>query len=174
MNLRSPAAISAVPPSLRVFLQHFCNLRFGRRRIELEVALEDVVDYWRRRAAAMTAVLDDAGGGYSGMVLRRERDEPRVVLELLGRLVLGLVLARRSLVADDLRRAGLAAYDDVVEVLLVRRAAAAVDDVGHSILHVFERVGIDLHPVLDHRRISLGYVAVESFDVLHETRVCRG
>src|SRR5580704_2635165 len=150
MNLRSPAAISAAPPSLRVFVQHFCDLRLGRRRIELEVALEDVVDYGRRRAAAMTAVLDDAGGGDRGMILRRERDEPGVVLELLGRLVLGLVLARRSLVADDLRRPGLAAYDDIVEVRLMRGAAGAVDDVSHSILHVFERVGIDLHRSEEH------------------------
>src|SRR5271155_4226750 len=171
MNLRSPAAISAVPPSLRVFVQNFCDLRLGRRGVELEVALEGVVDYGPRRAAPMTAVLDDAGGGDRRMILRRERDEPGVVLELLGRLVLGLVLARRSLVADDLRRAGFAAYDDVVEVRLMRGAARAVDDVGHSILHVFERVGIDLHPVLDHRRISLGYVAVQSFDVLHELRL---
>src|SRR5271156_3131562 len=171
MNLRSPAAISAAPLSLRVFVQHFCDLRFGRRRIELEVALEDIVDYGRRRAAAMTAVLDDAGGGDRRMIFRRERDEPGVVLELLGRLVLGLVLARRSLVADDLRRAGLAAYDDIVEVRFVRGAAGAVDDVSHSILHVFERVGVDLHPVLDHRRIGLGDVAVQALDVLDELRL---
>src|ERR1700733_6988268 len=171
MNLRSPAAISAAPPSLRVFVQHFCDLRLGRRRIELEVALEYVLDYGRRRAAAVTAVLDDAGGGDRRMILRRERDEPGVVLELLGRLVLGLVLARRSLVADDLRRAGLAAYDDVVEVRLVRGAAGPGDDGGHPVLYVFERVGIDLHAGLDHRRISLGDIAVQSLDVLHELRL---
>src|SRR5580700_3289577 len=137
MYLRSPAAISAALLSL---VEHLRDFRFRRRRIELEVALEDVVDYGRRRAAAVTAVLDDAGGGDRRMILRRERDEPGVVLELLGRLVLGLVLARRSLVADDLRRAGLAAYDNVVEVRLVRGAAGAVDDIGHPIFHVFERV----------------------------------
>src|SRR5208282_6529468 len=136
MNLRSPAAISAVPPSLRVFVQHFCDLRLGRRRIELEVALEDVVNYGRRRAAAMTAVLDDAGRGDGRMILWRERDEPCVIFELLGRILvfLFLALADGSCATDDLGRAGLAAYDDIVEVRFVRGAAGAVDDVGHRVL----------------------------------------
>src|SRR5271169_6792816 len=114
MYLRPPA-ISAALLSLRA-VEHARDCGLRRRRIELEVALEDVVNHRRRRAAAMAAVLDDAGGGDSRMILGRERDEPRVILELLGRLVFGLVFARRTFVADDLRRAGLAADDDVVEM----------------------------------------------------------
>ena len=64
-----------------------------RRRIELEVALEDVVNHGRRRAAAMTAVLDDAGGGDGRMILGRERDEPCVVLVLVGRILVFFLLA---------------------------------------------------------------------------------
>src|ERR1035437_7092811 len=113
MNLRSPSAIRAALLSLRwrgVF-EHARYFRFGRGRIELEVALEDVVNHWRRRAAAMTAVLDDAGCGDGRMILWRKRDEPCVVLELIGRLVLFLTLADRSIAADDLSRAGFAAHD---------------------------------------------------------------
>src|SRR5271156_3031753 len=170
MYLRSPAAIRAALLSLRA-VEHARDCGLRRRRIELEVALEDVVDYGRRRAAAVTAVLDDAGRGDGRMILGRERDKPRVVLVLLRRiLVLFLFALAPTLVADDLRRAGLAAYDDVVEMGFVRGAAGAVDDVGHRVLHVLERVGIDLHSVLDHRRIRLGDIAVESFDVLDELR----
>src|SRR5208283_593231 len=108
MNLRSPPAIRAALLSLRwrgVF-ENARDFRFGRRRIELEVALEDVVNYRRRRAAAMTAVFDDAGCGDGRMILWRERDEPCMVLELLGRLVLLLLaLAGRTIAADDLGRA---------------------------------------------------------------------
>src|SRR5208337_1330730 len=171
MNLRSPAAIRAALLSLRVVFEHARDFRFRRRRIELKVALEDVVNYRRGRAAAVTAVLDDAGGGDGRMILGRERDEPCMVFELLGRLDLGLVFARRTLVADDLRGAGFAAYDDVVEMRLVRGAAGAVDNVGHRVLDVFKRVGIDLDSVLDHRRIRLGDIAVESLDVLDELRL---
>src|SRR5277367_6105397 len=100
MNLRSPAAIRlALLSSRAVFVfQHVRDCRFRRGRIELEVALEDVVNHRRRRAAAMAAVLDDAGGGDSRMILGRERDEPRVILKLLGSLVFGLVFARRTFV----------------------------------------------------------------------------
>src|SRR5208282_173458 len=172
MNLRSPPAIRAALLSLRwrgVF-EHARYLRFGRGRIELEVALEDVVNYRRRRAAAMTAVFDDAGCGDGRMILWRERDEPCVVLELVGRLVLLLALADRSIAADDLSRAGFAAYDDIVEMGFVRGTAGAVDDVGHRVLDDFQRAGIDLDSVFDHRRIRLGDVAVESLDVLDELR----
>src|SRR5271168_2551477 len=129
MNLRSPAAIRTALPSLRVVVQHPRDFGFRRRRIELEVALEHVVNHRRRRAAAMAAVLDDAGGCDGRIVLRCERDEPRVILELLRRFVFGLVLARRTFVADNLRGAGFTAYDDVVEMRLVRGAADAVEQV---------------------------------------------
>src|ERR1019366_8895436 len=172
MNLRSPSAIRAALLSLRwagVF-EHGLYFRLGRGRIELEVALEDVVNHRRRRAAAMTAVLDDAGCGDGRMILWRERDEPCVVLELVGRLVICLALADRSAAADDLGRAGFAAYDDIVEMGFVRGAAGAVDDVGHRVLDDFEVVRIDLDSVLDRRRIRLGDIAVESLDVLDELR----
>src|SRR5208283_3725008 len=118
MNLRLPAAIRPALLSLgwRAVFEHARYLGFRRGRIELEVALEDVVNYGRRRAAAMTAVLDDAGCGDGRMILWRERDEPCVVLELIGRLVLFLALAHRSIAADDLSRAGFAAHDDIVEM----------------------------------------------------------
>src|SRR5271166_5897198 len=133
MYLRSPAAISTAPLSLLV-VYHLRDFRFGRRRIELEVALEDVVDHRRRRAAAVTAVLDDAGGGDGRVILGRERDEPRVILVLVGRVLVLFVALAAALVADDLRGAGLAAYGDVVEMGLVRGATGAVDDVSHRVL----------------------------------------
>src|SRR5208283_2926494 len=122
MNLRSPAAIRAALLSLgwRAVFEHARYFRFRRGRIELEVALEDVVNHGRRRAAAVTAVLDDAGGGDGRMILGRERDEPCVVFELLRRLVILLALANGSIAADDLGRAGFAAYDDIVEMGFVR------------------------------------------------------
>ncbi len=82
----------------------------------------------------MTAVLDDAGCGDGRMILWRERDEPCMVLELSGRLVLCLALADRSITADDLSRASFTAHDDIVEMGFVRGTAGAVDDVGHSVL----------------------------------------
>src|ERR1700678_1342224 len=143
MYLRPPA-ISAALLSLRA-VEDARDRGFRRRRVELEVALEDVVNHGRRRAAAMPAVLDDAGRGDGRVILGRERDKPRVVLVLLGRiLVLFLLAFASALVADDLRRAGLAAYDHVVEMGFVRGAADPVDDVGHRVLHILERVGIDL------------------------------
>src|ERR1700735_1798586 len=168
MYLRSPAAISVALLSL---IQHLRDFRFRRWRIDLEVALEDVVNYGRRRAAAVAAVLDDAGCRDGRMILGRERDEPRVVLVLVGRVLVFFVALAATFVADDLRRAGFAAYDYVVEMRLVRGAAGAVDDVGHRVLHVLQRVGIDLHSVLDDRRIRLGDIAVESLDVLDELRL---
>src|SRR5580700_6577888 len=168
MYLRSPAAISAALLSL---VEHLRDFRFRRRRIELEVALEDVVDYGRRCAATVTAVLDDAGGGDSRVILGRERDEPRVVLVLVGRILVLFVALAATLIADDLRSAGFAAYSDVVEMRFVRGAADAVDDVSHRVLHVLQRVGIDLDPILNDRRIRLGDIAVESFDGLHELRL---
>src|ERR1019366_7660993 len=141
MNLRSPSAIRAALLSLRwrgVF-EHARYFRFGRGRIELEVALEDVVNHWRRRAAAMTAVLDDAGCGDGRMILWRKRDEPCVVLELIGRLVLFVTLADRSIAADDLSRAGFAAHDDIVEMGFVRGTAGAVDDLGGDLRHLERR-----------------------------------
>src|SRR5208282_4816063 len=174
MNLRLPAAIRPALLSLgwRAVFEHARYLGFRRGRIELEVALEDVVNYGRRRAAAMTAMLDDAGCGDGRMILWRERDEPCVVFELLGRILvfLFLALADGSCATDDLGRAGLAAYDDIVEVRFVRGAAGAVDDVSHRVLDDFERVGIDLDSVLDHCGIRLGDIAVESLDVLDELR----
>src|SRR5271166_460257 len=106
MYLRLPAAIRAALLSLRAIVEHARDCGFRRRRIELEVALEDVVNYRRRRAAAVTAVFDDASGGDGRMILRRERDEPCVVLELLGRFVVFLALADGTFIADNLRRAG--------------------------------------------------------------------
>src|SRR6202451_4220603 len=170
MYLRPPA-ISAALLSLRA-VEDARDRGFRRRRVELEVALEDVVNHGRRRAAAMATVLDDAGRGDGRVILGRERDEPRVFLELVGRiLVLFLLALAATLATDDLRRAGLAAYDDVVEMGFVRGAADAVDDVGHRVLHILERVGIDLHSVLDHRRIRLDDIAVESFDGFDELRL---
>src|SRR5580692_339467 len=104
MYLRSPAAMLVV--------EHLRDFRFRRRRIELEVALEDVVDYRRRCAATVTAVLDDAGGGDSRVILGRECDEPRVVLVLVGRILVLFVALAATLIADDLRSAGFAAYSD--------------------------------------------------------------
>src|SRR5208283_976960 len=107
MNLRSTPAIRAALLSLgwRAVFEHARYFRFGRRRVELEAALENVVNYGRRRAAAMTAVFDDAGCGDGRMILWRERDEPCMVLELVGRLVVLLALAGRTIAADDLSRA---------------------------------------------------------------------
>src|ERR1700722_20169361 len=170
MYLRSPAAIRIALLSLLV-VDHLRDFRFGQRWIELEVALEDVVDYRRRRAATVTAVLDDAGGGDGRVILGRERDEPRVILVLVGRILVLFVALAATLVADDLRGAGFAAYSDVVELCFVRGAAGAVDDVSHRVLHVLQCVGIDLEPVLDDRRIRLGDIAVESFDGFHELRL---
>src|SRR3984957_9548527 len=119
MALRSPAAISAALLSLRVEHARDCGCR--RRRVELKVALEDVVNHGRRRAAAMAAVLDDASSRDGRMILGRERDEPCVVLVLVGRILAFFLLAlATTLVTDDLRRASFAAYDDVVEMGLVR------------------------------------------------------
>src|SRR3984957_2846852 len=173
MYLRSPAAISAALLSLgcRAVFEHSRDRGCRRRRVELEVAREDVVNHGRRRAAAMAAVLDDASCRDGRMILGRERDEPCVVLVLVGRILVLLVALAPTFVADDLRRASFAAYDDVVEMGLVRGAAGAVDDVSHRVLHVLERIGIDLDSVLDDRRIRLGDVAVESLDVLYELRL---
>src|ERR1700681_3834876 len=113
MYLRSPAAISAALLSL---VEHLRDFRFRRRRIELEVALEDDVDYRRRRAAAVTAVLDDAGSGDSRVILGRERDEPRVVLVLIGRILVLFFALAATFISDDLRSSGFAAYGDVVEL----------------------------------------------------------
>src|SRR5208282_4141620 len=172
MNLRPAPAIRAALLSLRwrAVFEHARYFSFGRRRVELEVALEDVVNYGRRRAPAMTAVLDDAGCGDGRMILWRERDEPCMVLELVGRLVLLLALADGSIAAYHLSRAGFAAYDDIVEMGFVRGTAGAIDGVGHRVLDDFEGVRIDLDAVLDHRRIRLGDIAVESLDVLDELR----
>src|SRR5258708_22689311 len=120
----------------------------------------------------MAAVLADASRRDGRMILGRERDEPRVILVLVWRILAFFFLALASaFVSNDLRRAGFAAYDDVIEFGLVRGATGAVDDVGHRVLHVLQRLGIDLDSVLYDRRIRLGDVTVESLDVLYELRL---
>src|SRR5271168_3193965 len=114
MYLRSPLAISAALPKLRVSLrvsrrivvEHARDFGLRRRRVELKVALEHVVNHRCGRAAAVTAMLDDTGGRDCRMILRRERDEPCVIFELFRSLVFGLVFTDRGFAADDLRGAG--------------------------------------------------------------------
>src|SRR5258708_26866696 len=127
MYLRSPLAISAALLSLRLraVFEHSRYLGLRRRRVELKVSLEDVVNDGRGCTAAMTAVLDDTGGRDFRMILRRERDEPCVIFVLFKRLVgFGFCFSYpRGVAADGLPRARLAAKDPDVQVGLVVGAA---------------------------------------------------
>src|SRR5215469_12263631 len=97
---------SAIRIALRFSLavEHARDFGLRRRRVELEITLEDVVNHGRRRAAAVTAVLNNAGRRDRRVILRREGDEPCVVLVLVGRVLFSFVLAvAAAFVADDLR-----------------------------------------------------------------------
>src|SRR5713226_3798925 len=115
-------------------------------------------------------MLDDTGGRNFRMIFRRERNEPCVIFELVGSLVVGFALTDRRAAAYDLSGAGLAAYDHVVKMRLVRGAASAVNDVGHRVLHRLERGWIDRDSSFDFGRKRFGDGAVETFDRLDELR----
>src|ERR1700688_4867227 len=93
-------------------LGHIGSRLWLRRRIELEEFLHHVMNRRRRRGAAMTAMLDQACDRDPRMVLGRVRDEPRVIAQPLGLLVLRYACAFSLL--HDLRGAGLAAHDDAL------------------------------------------------------------
>src|SRR6267154_4708362 len=178
MYLRSPLGISAALLSLRrrAVFEHPRYLGLRRLGMQLKVPLEDVVNHRRGRTAAVTAVLDDTSGRYFRMFFRRERDEPCVILILLGRLVVFAFAFPdwRDVGADGLRGAGLAANDNVVEFCLMCGAARAVDDVGHRVFYRCERSGIDRDSSFNFRRIRLGDGAVETFDSLDKLRPVAG
>src|ERR1700688_3501863 len=98
-------------------------------------------------------MLDDAGGCDCRMIFRRKRDEPRVIFELIWRLVFGLVFARWPLGADDLSGASLAAHDHILEMRLVRGATRAVDNICHRVLNGLQRGWIDRDSSLNFGRI---------------------
>src|SRR5260370_16228749 len=98
-------------------------------------------------------MLDDTGGGDFRMIFGRERDEPRVIFVLIRSLVVGLAFPDRRVTADNLRGAGLAAYDHVVQVRFVCGATDAADDVRHRILYSLERPSIARDSRFNFRRI---------------------